>query len=181
MCPKIQENLAEYHHWPLTNRQSIRQLYILCILLSGRRTNLRATKLQMCVCFKWYWSWTGLYISNLWHILGFCQAYKNPKMTSFGYFESILTFVLNRGRGNRCNYTTCNVLFTVLTVFRNDGSWYFVASMFKIQSVTSQRLVISYTEFAGNRAFKLLVENKRELFFILTHLIHTKSMFKNFL
>lgn len=110
------------------------------------------------------------------------------KMTNFSpaeikvlydYLNPIVSPVWNRGRGNRCNFTTFDVLFMVLTVYKNGGSWDFLSSMFKIQSATFQRIIHRYVETVEKGAFKLLVEDKRD-FFKMKKLIEKGTLFNNY-
>lgn len=69
------------------------------------------------------------------------KAHRLWKMTNFSpaeidilchYFDSIVGKRRNRREGSRSNYTILDVLYMVLTVFRNGCSWDFLGFLFKI-------------------------------------------------
>lgn len=55
-------------------------------------------------------------------------------------------------------YSTLDILIRTLTVFKNGGDWYLIASLIKTESRTFQRIVANVTEKISHYAYEQLVE-----------------------
>lgn len=94
------------------------------------------------------------------------------KMTNFSpeelkkLFDSCKEYLEARwslGRGKKHNFV-CLMFFMTITVMKFGGSWEFLASLFKLNCSTFQRVIQKFVEIFHVWAFKYLVENREKRF-----------------